>query len=294
MNYSKILKSFGFSLLLLIGATAFAQIPCSTSPSVTPNYGFNIPTQGTQNYVPLLNANWSCLDSYLAGTFLFNSIQLSTVSGPILNVSTDSCCTGFFEMSTGLELENSLWVNNGSVIIGTNNLFLEQFNNGFGMFTQAGPRTGGGVSSLLASTTFTYPDLAEGGTTAAAGVILAISGTQGSTSAGHCLVSVWGTSAAGVMHDSGFGCNVTKRVAGCTTAATQFATCSTTVTWNTPFADTNYTVSCTGDLPTSGAPIIQGMDGTGTKSGTSITVQTAALTAVAANFTTINCIAVHD
>lgn len=83
-----------------------------------------------------------------------------------------------------------------------------------------------------------------------------------------------------------------RAVGGCATSASIGAACSTTVTWTTPFADSNYTVlGCTGNGITSGIPIMQGITA---KSAASITVQTVALTASTAQFSTIECGAVHD
>jgi hypothetical protein len=86
----------------------------------------------------------------------------------------------------------------------------------------------------------------------------------------------------------------TKRTSGCTTAASIGATCDTTVTWTTAFADTNYTATCSGDVVTSGVPLLEGIDISAAKAAASITVRTYALTAAAAQFTTIDCVAFHD
>jgi hypothetical protein len=84
----------------------------------------------------------------------------------------------------------------------------------------------------------------------------------------------------------------TKRaVAGCATAASIGATCNTTITWITAFADTSYGAWCQGVGSTSGAPLIWQ---TSAKVAASITVPTIALTAAAAQFTNIECVAVHD
>jgi hypothetical protein len=88
--------------------------------------------------------------------------------------------------------------------------------------------------------------------------------------------------------------NQTKRVSGCATAASLNATCDTTVTWTTAFADASYTATCMGDVVTSGIPIIQGIDISAAKTGAAITVRTISITAAAAQFTTIDCISVHD
>jgi hypothetical protein len=82
------------------------------------------------------------------------------------------------------------------------------------------------------------------------------------------------------------------RVAGCATAASIGATCDTTVTWaGTAFADTNYTVTCSGQGITTGVPRIQSLQ---TKAASSITVRSEATTAAAAQFALINCVAMHD
>jgi len=85
----------------------------------------------------------------------------------------------------------------------------------------------------------------------------------------------------------------TKRVVpGCATAASIGATCTSKVTWATAFADTNYTLTgCMGNGVDSGVPVIQGITA---KAAGSVTVQTAAMTAAAAQFTSIECAAVHD
>jgi hypothetical protein len=82
-----------------------------------------------------------------------------------------------------------------------------------------------------------------------------------------------------------------KRVAGCATAASLAATCTTVVTWGSAFADANYTATCTGDLTTSGVPLNGGLTA---KAGASVTFKTVSATAAAAQYTTIDCVAVHD
>jgi hypothetical protein len=83
-----------------------------------------------------------------------------------------------------------------------------------------------------------------------------------------------------------------RGVTGCTTAASIGAVCSTTVTWSSAFVDTSYTLTgCTGNGITSGAPLIQGIIA---KAAASVTVQTIALTAAAAQFTNVECGAIHD
>lgn len=90
---------------------------------------------------------------------------------------------------------------------------------------------------------------------------------------------------------TGTGCESKRGVAGCTTAASVGATCTTTVTWTTAFANNLYYVSCMGVGAAAGAPILQT---TTARTTSNVTVQTIALTAVAAQFTTIECFAIHD
>jgi len=87
----------------------------------------------------------------------------------------------------------------------------------------------------------------------------------------------------------------TKRgVAGCTTGASIGGTCATdiTVTWATAFTDANYSVTCTGSTPTAvpAAPFVV----SGTKLAATVHINYFAITAVAASYATIDCIAVHD
>jgi hypothetical protein len=83
----------------------------------------------------------------------------------------------------------------------------------------------------------------------------------------------------------------TNKVSGCATAGTAGAACTTTVKWTNAFADTNYTAECTGDLITSGVPLNGGFTA---KAVGSVTFQTVAATAAAAQYTTIDCTAIHD
>lgn len=82
-----------------------------------------------------------------------------------------------------------------------------------------------------------------------------------------------------------------QRAASCTTAARANAACSTTVSWPTPLADTNYTASCTLDEPSYPAFITS----TSSKAAASIvvTIENAPSSSRAASGT-LNCIAIHD
>lgn len=99
------------------------------------------------------------------------------------------------------------------------------------------------------------------------------------------------TFGGGGIDVDGSGFKHQRGTAGCATAATIGATCTTTVTWTTAIADTSYTVSCWGVGTTSGVPINGAQ---ATKAAASIQHTTVALTAVAAQFTTVECKAVHD
>lgn len=99
--------------------------------------------------------------------------------------------------------------------------------------------------------------------------------------------------AGGTHSDSGL--YQTKRaVAGCTTGAAAGNSCASdiTVTWGTAFADANYSVTCTGSTPTNvpSAPFVV----SASKLAASVHINYFAITAAAASYATIDCIAVHD
>lgn len=99
----------------------------------------------------------------------------------------------------------------------------------------------------------------------------------------------------GVSLNSGSSLYQSKRaVTGCTTGAAAGNNCGTdiTVTWGTAFADANYSVTCTGNAPTnapSGPYVVSG-----TKLAATVHINYFAITAAAASYSTIDCIAVHD
>jgi hypothetical protein len=95
-----------------------------------------------------------------------------------------------------------------------------------------------------------------------------------------------------VLLSNGKGSNVqNKSVPACSTAAAAGATCTTTLTWNNPFADTSYTVACNGDVVKSGVPLSGGVTD---KTRDSITFQTVAATAASAQYATVDCVALHE
>jgi hypothetical protein len=81
-----------------------------------------------------------------------------------------------------------------------------------------------------------------------------------------------------------------KRVASCTTAASGNATCATTVTWTTAFADANYTLSCTLIGPGT-AFVLE--SGTPVAASATVTIMNAPGSTTAASGT-LDCVAVHD
>lgn len=99
--------------------------------------------------------------------------------------------------------------------------------------------------------------------------------------------------ASGTVLVTGNGTNPlqTASAAGCATGASVGAACTTTVTWTTSFADTNYRAVCNGDVITSGVPVGGGLTA---KANGSVTFQTVATTAAAAQYTNVECIAVHN
>ena len=162
---------------------------------------------GAFGAIPNSSINFSTGVVTYAGLNINPKFNITDSSGNTLNISTDSCCAGFFKMSTGLELSSSLAINGGSLNLYQNDAYMALQDSGKQMFVQAGPRTGGGVSALLATSTFTLPDLANGGTSNQSGVLLGMTGATAAASAGHCLFNTQGTSGAGLMADSTIICN---------------------------------------------------------------------------------------
>lgn len=99
------------------------------------------------------------------------------------------------------------------------------------------------------------------------------------------------TIGAGGVAVDGAGFKHHRTTVGCITAATAGASCDTTITWTTAFADSNYDVVCQGITISSGVPVDGGVTN---RIAASVDFRTVAVTAVAAQFTNILCIAVHD
>lgn len=101
-----------------------------------------------------------------------------------------------------------------------------------------------------------------------------------------------GGNTVGTTLNAGTGLYETKRaVTGCATSASAGAACVTAVAWPITIGDSSYTANCQGNGAASGAPVIGAITA---KSATAVSVQTVAVTASAAQFTTIECKATHD
>jgi len=140
-----------------------------------------------------------------------------------------------------------------------------------------------------------------GGTAHTGGTLTLSGGAATTTGAGGSVVLTPGSSPSGANGDvvvnqglsqsAGSGYQATRTTVGCVTAAGVGDTCTTVVTWTTAFADANYTPHCDGYLITSGVPLNGGITA---KIAASVTFQTVAATAAAAQFTDIVCSAFHD
>ena len=114
-------------------------------------------------------------------------------------------------------------------------------------------------------------------------------------------IALLGNSGAGIPATPGAGSlntgtrNYTSKrgVAGCTTVASIGGICSTpvTVTWPTPFADTNYSVSC---IPSGKPTNIPGIPYVSARTTGSVTINYFAITSAAASWAMIDCEAIHD
>jgi hypothetical protein len=82
--------------------------------------------------------------------------------------------------------------------------------------------------------------------------------------------------------------------ASCTTGAAIGAACNTTNTWTNAFADSNYSVVCTGDSRAGGALGIPVVINTNSTSPSTFLLSIAAFGAAAAQFPAVDCIAFHD
>lgn len=77
----------------------------------------------------------------------------------------------------------------------------------------------------------------------------------------------------------------------CTTGGSSFSTCTSTVTWETPFPDNNYRFSCTIVTPSDPRAAISGIS---SKSAATANVTMTTLGSVAISFSGLDCIAQHN
>src|SRR5689334_9236327 len=93
-----------------------------------------------------MNQNFNLLDSYLSGVLPVPSLGVgSGITFPVLSKSADSCCAGFLKNNTGLQIESSLQIDNGSINISSIDAYIQFFNgidqaHAFGVILQGGPR----------------------------------------------------------------------------------------------------------------------------------------------------------
>lgn len=126
-------------------------------------------------------------------------------NGPLgmFSISSEAGSEGFVKIDTGLQLESSLQIAHGVVFMTSDAAYLAMRNTGKTAYLQAGDPSSGGPT-WFADNTFTFPDLAKGGSTDESGFLLAISGAVAAAAPGNALVL---DSNFGVMNDSEIGMN---------------------------------------------------------------------------------------
>ena len=248
-------------LLLAIGASA----------QTTPNIALNIPAYGTQNWNVLMNNNFSSLDLFLSGNSLLAALHITAVTAATLSLS-------------------------GNLSVAGTSTFTNQV-----VVSSVNSTTAFQVASTQVGSTSSPPICLTDGQVSPAKNCIAknATGLLFSNNSGGNEVQ-FGDATASTFFDglivnkhmtNGTGFQHIRNNSPCTTAASLPSTCNDTITWSPAFADTNYTVTCTGGNGGTGLPVIQsyGSKGTG-----SIVVVTASMTSAAAGFSSINCMAAHD
>lgn len=159
-----------------------------------------------------------------------------------------------------------------------------------------------GIMNAAFATTTTIRDDANGGllitgfsvstyTDGNAGLFHLNSSTNGLNAFLNLNIGAPSGSMGGGVFNNGGGFKHKRGTAGCTTGSVAGNTCTTTVTWTTPFADANYTAECTGNAIGTGTPAMAGI---ASKSAASVQAVTITVTPTASGFANIECIAVHD
>lgn len=136
------------------------------------------------------------------GTFAGATVNGTLGLGNSLTVASTGAQTGYLNVSSGITTQSSVQLFGGVLTEETNDGYIKLKTNNHNVYIQAGPRT---PSTLNADLTLNQPDIAEGGVTTTAGILLGVSGATDATSSGHCMF--YSSSSYGVLRDSGFGCN---------------------------------------------------------------------------------------
>lgn len=310
----------GIRSLTVTGTSTLANVTVGSANTLSVNNikqqagtGFNIfdPSGGDHFFIssspPYTN---TFLGGNGAGTVFLGSAAKASVADTTGTITTAG---GFLLQTTSQTLPNTFANDaSGGFLFTTNGGKLIQFTNG-------------GVLNINNAATGTSASLTAGGTAAGTGGIsifngapgaanemLEINPADGSTAATRMFaLSIRGLSAgfltgaqtfgitnAGLITGASFGLGIAQgggfkhQRFGATnaTAASAGATSLTTYTWTSPFADPSYTVVCTGTTQTNTAagPSVESI------TASNFAVRVTAITAAAASFGGVDCIAAHD
>ncbi len=242
----------------------------STFTYTNPTSGLGTSGSGTVIGSPVFSNGLSLLgDGAFTGFETFS--QVATFNGGVQTTGNGTQFT--LQASSG----NSGNSSGGLVSLGSGNGIGSGAGGAFTVSLGTGGATNGGGGA------FTINAGAGGGASGNGGNIVLNPGTtSGGTAGAIALNSSVSNNASGFKH---------KRAAGCATGATSGNNCETTVTWGTPFADANYTATCTlfgtATLGHLAAITTSGQAAASVKVQT-VTDTNAAITGV------VYCIAVHD
>lgn len=91
-------------LLLILGTSAFAQIPCYSSGPVTANLGLSVPAYNTQNWNTPVVADFDCIDNYLSGGTWLPAFDVRSLMEKSVNVIHQRISPGNPQGWSGSEL----------------------------------------------------------------------------------------------------------------------------------------------------------------------------------------------